>query len=72
MGEDIHCRTVRHQGTSELSGDYDIEDIESDGSVYRRLIFLDTKTVVQTEAKLLQGALQRHIEQLSLASLFFI
>ncbi|KAI0218062.1 eEF1A lysine and N-terminal methyltransferase [Lamellibrachia satsuma] len=54
VGEDIHCRTVRHQGTSELSGDYDIEDIESDGSVYRRLVFLDTKTVVQTEAKLLQ------------------
>ena len=70
MGDDLHCRTVRHQGTSELSGDYVIEDIESDGSFYRRLIFLSSKTVVQTEAKLLQGASQRQIKLLSLAGLF--
>ena len=63
VGDDLHCSTVRHKGTSELSGDYVIEDVESDGSVYRRLVFLTSQAVVQTEAKLLQGAPQSQFMQ---------
>ncbi|XP_053549203.1 eEF1A lysine and N-terminal methyltransferase [Bombina bombina] len=53
-GGDIGNRTVQHRGTSQLSGEYVVEDIEGDDSNYfRRLVFLDNQNVIQSEAKLL-------------------
>ncbi|KAM4722465.1 eEF1A lysine and N-terminal methyltransferase [Rhinophrynus dorsalis] len=56
-GGDIGVRTVQHQGRSELSGEYVVEDVKGDGSSYfRRLVFLSNQNVVQSEAKLLPSA----------------
>ncbi|XP_046579272.1 eEF1A lysine and N-terminal methyltransferase-like isoform X2 [Haliotis rubra] len=53
LGEDIGHRHSYAQGTSEMNGKYVVEDLETeDGQFYRRLIFLDTANIVQSEAKL--------------------
>ncbi|NWH76927.1 MET13 protein, partial [Piaya cayana] len=53
-GGDIGERTVRHCDTSALSGEYVVEDVKGDGTCYfRRLIFLCSRNVVQSEARLL-------------------
>lgn len=53
IGEDVGHRTVVFEGKSELSGDYVIEEIAINNTDnYRRLIFLNSKNVVQSEAKL--------------------
>lgn len=45
-----------HEGYSELSGDYVVEDVDGDGrQKFRRLIFLSNKNVVQSEARLISG-----------------
>ena len=45
-----------HEGYSELSGDYVVEDVDGDGGQkFRRLIFLSNKNVVQSEARLISG-----------------
>ncbi|KFP74892.1 Methyltransferase-like 13, partial [Apaloderma vittatum] len=54
VGGDIGVRTVRHRGTSPLSGEYVVEDVKGDGTCYfRRLLFLRNRNVVQSEARLL-------------------
>ncbi|KFV65606.1 Methyltransferase-like 13 [Dryobates pubescens] len=54
VGGDIGVRAVRHRGSSPLSGDYVVEDVRGDGSChFRRLIFLRSRNVVQSEAPLL-------------------
>ncbi|XP_054240358.1 eEF1A lysine and N-terminal methyltransferase isoform X1 [Indicator indicator] len=54
MGGDIGVRAVRHRGSSPLSGEYIVEDVRGDGSChFRRLIFLHSRNVVQSEARLL-------------------
>ncbi|XP_009896549.2 eEF1A lysine and N-terminal methyltransferase [Dryobates pubescens] len=54
VGGDIGVRAVRHRGSSPLSGDYVVEDVRGDGSChFRRLIFLRSRNVVQSEARLL-------------------
>lgn len=60
MGGDIGVRTVRHQDCSPLSGDYVIEDVQGDDRHYfRRLIFLSSRNVVQSEARLLKDVSHR-------------
>ncbi|XP_071096355.1 eEF1A lysine and N-terminal methyltransferase-like [Haliotis cracherodii] len=55
LGEDIGHRHSYAQGTSEMNGKYVVEDLETeDGQFYRRLIFLDTANIVQSEAKLVE------------------
>lgn len=55
VGGDIGVRTVQHQDCSPLSGDYVIEDVQGDDRRYfRRLIFLSSRNVVQSEARLLK------------------
>uniref|UniRef100_A0A2R5LH54 Putative spermine/spermidine synthase n=1 Tax=Ornithodoros turicata TaxID=34597 RepID=A0A2R5LH54_9ACAR len=52
-GEDVGHREVRHRGSSELTGDYVVEDVTlGSGTVVRRLIFLNKPHVVQSEARL--------------------
>lgn len=56
IGEDLGSRVVLHEGYSELSGDYVVEDVDGDGGQkFRRLIFLSNKNVVQSEARLISG-----------------
>ncbi|XP_014678496.1 PREDICTED: methyltransferase-like protein 13 [Priapulus caudatus] len=52
VGADIGRRTTVHQGHSELSGDFVVEDVETDAGLFRRLVFLSNQNVVQSEAKL--------------------
>jgi len=53
IGEDLGNRVVLHEGSSALSGDYVVEDIDGDsGQKFRRLIFLNNKNVIQSEARL--------------------
>lgn len=60
VGGDIGVRTVRHQNHSLLSGDYVVEDVQGDaGHHFRRLIFLCSRNVVQSEARLLQDTAHR-------------
>ncbi|KAG9483205.1 hypothetical protein GDO78_009256 [Eleutherodactylus coqui] len=53
-GGDIGIRTVQYRGSSDMSGEYVVEDVRGDGTSYfRRLIFLSNQNVVQSEARLL-------------------
>ncbi|NXX32778.1 MET13 protein, partial [Nicator chloris] len=54
VGGDIGVRAVRHCDSSPLSGEFVVEDVKGDGNCYfRRLIFLQNRNVVQSEARLL-------------------
>ena len=56
VGDDVGTRVVLHEGNSEFSGDYVIEDVRGQGGgQFRRLIFLSNKNVVQSEAKIVTG-----------------
>ncbi|XP_063358899.1 eEF1A lysine and N-terminal methyltransferase homolog [Cydia amplana] len=52
LGSDVGRRVTVHSGSSKLSGDYVIEDVDIDGVPYRRLVFMDNQFLVQSEAKL--------------------
>ena len=55
IGDDVGNRKVVHQGSSTYTGDYVIEDVEiAREEVFRHLVFLSNKNVVQSEAKLCQ------------------
>lgn len=55
LGSDVGSRTIVHKGTSELSGDFVVEDVTTDDKkTYRRLIFLNNQSVIQSEALLKQ------------------
>ncbi|CAL4094377.1 unnamed protein product, partial [Meganyctiphanes norvegica] len=54
VGEDLGSREIRHRGESQFSGPFVIEDVgSSEGTKFRRLIFLNNQNVVQSEAKLI-------------------
>ncbi|XP_075421110.1 eEF1A lysine and N-terminal methyltransferase [Tenrec ecaudatus] len=60
VGGDIGIRTIQHQDCSPLSGDYVIEDVQGDDRhFFRRLIFLNNRNVVQSEARLLRDMSHR-------------
>ncbi|RUS69879.1 hypothetical protein EGW08_022356, partial [Elysia chlorotica] len=55
IGEDLGRRFPVSEGTSPASGPYIVEDVEiNGGQLFRRLIFLQTQGVVQTEARLIE------------------
>ena len=55
IGDDVGNRNVVYHGSSTFTGDYVIEDVEIDqDEVFRHLVFLSNKNVVQSEAKLCQ------------------
>ncbi|XP_013399663.1 methyltransferase-like protein 13 [Lingula anatina] len=55
LGDGIGHRTIKHRGKSNTSGDYVIEDVESDNKeLVRRLVFLSNPSLVQSEARLKQ------------------
>lgn len=56
MGEGLGSRVVLHEGRSELSGQYVVEECEGDGGRrVRRLVFLASPTVAQTEVRIATG-----------------
>lgn len=49
-------RIIRYEGKSEFSGEFIVEDVFTENNdVFRRLIFLNNRNVVQSEAKLKNG-----------------
>nr|XP_033331723.1 eEF1A lysine and N-terminal methyltransferase homolog isoform X2 [Megalopta genalis] len=54
LGSDVGQRIICYEGKSELSGSFVVEDIERDGCEFRRLVFLNTPYVIQSEARLKQ------------------
>lgn len=55
VGDDVGHRELKASGTSEISGDYVVEDVTGDDNqIFRRLIFLSNPYLVQSEAKLVK------------------
>lgn len=55
LGSDVGTRRIVHKGTSEMSGEFVVEDVTTDDKkTYRRLIFLNNQSVIQSEALLQQ------------------
>nr|XP_003415277.1 methyltransferase-like protein 13 isoform X1 [Loxodonta africana] len=60
VGGDIGIRTVQHRDCSPMSGDFVVEDVQGDDKhFFRRLIFLNNRNVVQSEARLLKDVSHR-------------
>jgi hypothetical protein len=55
MGPDVDVRDVKFKGSSEMSGDFFVEDVTSDDLPTRRLIFQSINTTIQTEVVLKKG-----------------
>lgn len=52
-GGDLGWREELSRGVSELSGEYCVENVKGeDGELYRRLVFLSNKAVIQSESRL--------------------
>ena len=52
LGDDIGERKTCFESTSEFSGQFIVEDVTVDDQKFRRLVFLDNRNVIQSEAKL--------------------
>ncbi|KAI5632989.1 methyltransferase domain-containing protein [Phthorimaea operculella] len=52
LGSDVGRRVKVHQGSSKVSGDFVIEDVDVEGHTHRRLVYLDNQLLVQSEARL--------------------
>ncbi len=48
--DDLGARYLLEKGVSLASGEYIVEDVEIEGSFYRRFIFLSSPDIVQSEA----------------------
>lgn len=54
LGDDVGQRDVRCKGKSDISGEFVVEDVlSSNDDLYRRLIFLNSPYIIQSEAKLM-------------------
>lgn len=54
-GNDVGSRNIVFEGHSEFSGDFVVEDVTCEGKLLRRLIFLNSPNVIQSEVELKQG-----------------
>ncbi|XP_068621193.1 eEF1A lysine and N-terminal methyltransferase homolog [Battus philenor] len=52
LGSDVGRRVKVYEGSSKVSGDFVVEDVDVEGATHRRLVFLDNQFLVQSEAKL--------------------
>ena len=64
-GDDLGRREVVHRGKSEMSGDLVVEDVEQNGELFRRLVFLKSSSIVQSEARLVKGAVSKPVSAIS-------
>ncbi|CAB3248151.1 unnamed protein product [Arctia plantaginis] len=51
LGSDVGRRVKVYEGSSEISGEFVVEDVDVEGATHRRLVFLDNQFLVQSEAK---------------------
>ncbi|XP_076766144.1 eEF1A lysine and N-terminal methyltransferase homolog [Xylocopa sonorina] len=59
LGSDVGVRRTCYEGKSDLSGPFVVEEIQRDGSEFRRLIFLNNPYVIQSEARLKEAKSRR-------------
>ncbi|XP_022919129.2 eEF1A lysine and N-terminal methyltransferase homolog [Onthophagus taurus] len=52
INSEVGERIIRYEGNSKFSGDYVIEDVKIDEVKYRRLYYLQTQLLIQSEARL--------------------
>ncbi|CAG9826229.1 unnamed protein product [Diabrotica balteata] len=53
LGSDVGHRIIKHEGHSEASGDFVIEDVITENDEkYRRLFYMNSQNVIQSEAKI--------------------
>ncbi|RZC40643.1 Methyltransf 25, and/or Spermine synth domain containing protein [Asbolus verrucosus] len=52
LGSDVGKRETRLESSSQFSGDFAVEDVEIEGNKFRRLFYLSSQLVIQSEAKL--------------------
>ncbi|CAK9821314.1 eEF1A lysine and N-terminal methyltransferase homolog [Anthophora retusa] len=64
LGSDVGVRRTCYEGKSDLSGPFVVEEIERDGTEFRRLIFLDNPYVVQSEARLIAKSRRGKIKKM--------
>ena len=50
--DEVGQRIEKCKGNSDFSGEYIVEDVEVNGELFRRLIFLSNRNLTQSEAKL--------------------
>ena len=55
LGDEISVTTVIHKGHSDFSGDFVVEDVDIEGTWYRRLVFMNNQRLVQSETRLIRG-----------------
>lgn len=57
-GADIGYRQVQYDGTTSLSGDVIVQDVQKEDQTYaRQLIFMSMKGVIQSEVRLVNSRL---------------
>ncbi|CAH0383255.1 unnamed protein product [Bemisia tabaci] len=56
LGNNLGSRKTCYSAESEISGSLLVEEVEADGCTYRRLIFLKSPNVIQSEARLRKGS----------------
>ena len=56
LGDGLGNREILFEGSSDCTGAFVVEEIiDEDGSLLRRLVFLSTPHMAQSEAKVMQG-----------------
>lgn len=59
VGDDVGSRHIVHEGHSLMSGGFVVEEVIGDSKQkFRRLIFLNHKSAIQSEAKIIPGAVK--------------
>ena len=56
LGDEVSVCSTVHTGHSEFSGDFTVEDVNIEQEIYRRLVFLNNKHLVQSETRLIKGS----------------
>ena len=56
LGDGLGNRDILFEGSSDCTGEFVVEEvIDEDGSLLRRLVFLSTPHMAQSETKVIQG-----------------
>ena len=62
LGDGLGNREIVFEGNSDCTGAFVIEDvIDEDGQLLRRLVFLSTPHMAQSEVKIMQGILSLYL-----------
>jgi len=67
-GNDVGSRDIILEGHSEFSGDFVIEDVTCEGKLLRRLIFLNSPNVIQSEVELKHATKRQKLYKIPLTN----